>query len=157
MTTQTGTLALVPRICAAVSIPVIAAGGISNAEGVVAAMELGAVGVQAGTAFLLCSEAKTNPLHRAALKSDASRHTALTNVFTGRPARSIVNRLIREVGPIARAAPAFPSAAGLVSQLRTAAEASGSDDFTPLWCGQNATGCREIAAAELLHSLVSRL
>ncbi len=157
MTTQTGTLALVPRICAAVSLPVIAAGGIASPAGVAAAMTLGAAGVQAGTAFLLCAEAKTSSLHRAALKSEASQHTALTNVFTGRPARGIVNRLMRELGPMATSAAAFPFAAGPVSLLRAAAEASGCDDFTPLWCGQNATGCREIAAADMLKILVSGL
>lgn len=157
MTTQTGTMALVPRICAAVSLPVIAAGGIAGPEGIAAAMTLGAAGVQIGTAFLLCPEAKTSVLHRAALKSDASQHTALTNVFSGRPARGIVNRLMREVGPMAAAATAFPSAAGPVSLLRAAAEANGCDDFTPLWSGQNATGCRELPAAELLQILASGL
>lgn len=157
MTTQTGTLALVPRIRAAIALPVIAAGGIASTAGVAAALALGAAGVQVGTAFLLCTEAKTSPLHRAALRGDASQHTAITNVFTGRPARSIVNRLVREVGPMAASTTAFPTAAGPVSALRAAAEATGSDDFTPLWCGQNATGCREIAAADLLKMLVSGL
>jgi len=157
MTTQTGTLTLVPRIRAAISLPVIAAGGIASPAGVAAALALGAAGVQVGTAFLLCTEAKTSPLHRAALRGDASQHTAITNVFTGRPARSIVNRLVREVGPMAASTTAFPTAAGPVSALRAAAEATGSDDFTPLWCGQNATGCREIAAADLLKILVSGL
>jgi nitronate monooxygenase len=157
MTTQTGTLALVPRIRAAISLPVIAAGGIASTAGIAAALALGAAGVQVGTAFLLCTEAKTSPLHRAALRGNASQHTAITNVFTGRPARSIVNRLVREVGPMAASPTAFPTAAGPVSALRAAAEATGSDDFTPLWCGQNATGCREIAAADLLRILVSGL
>ena len=157
MTTQSGTFALVPQIADAVSVPVIAAGGIVNPESVAAAIALGAAGIQVGTAFLLCTEAKTSPLHRAALESASSQHTALTNVFTGRPARSIVNRLIREVGPMATTATAFPSAATLVTALRAAAEPSGISDFTSLWCGQNATGCREVAAAELLQSLVSSL
>tara|TARA_B110000503_G_scaffold118459_1_gene179422 strand:+ start:6236 stop:7297 length:1062 start_codon:yes stop_codon:yes gene_type:complete len=156
MTTQTGTIALVPRICAAISVPVIAAGGIASPEGVSAAMTLGAAGVQIGTAFLLCPEAKTTALHRAALKSDASQHTALTNVFTGRPARSIVNRLVREVGPMASTVAPFPAAAGPISLLRAAAEANGSHDFTPLWSGQNTTGCREIPAAELLQLFTSQ-
>jgi nitronate monooxygenase len=157
MTTQTSTLALVPQICGAVSIPVIAAGGIASPEDVVAILKVGATGVQVGTTFLLSTEARTSSLHRAALKSDASRNTALTNVFTGRPARSIVNRLVREVGPMSASATAFPSAAGPVSQLRAAAEAVGSSDFTPLWCGQNATGCREAPAAEILQYLVNAL
>ncbi|CAA0078545.1 Putative monooxygenase [Halioglobus japonicus] len=153
MTTQTGTMAFVPRVCAAVSVPVIAAGGIASAEGVAAAMMLGSAGVQIGTTFLLCPEAKTSALHRAALKSEAVHHTALTNVFTGKPARSIVNRLVREVGPMADTVSPFPSAAGPVSLLRAAAEPNGNDDFTPLWSGQNATGCQEIPAAELLQKL----
>jgi nitronate monooxygenase len=156
MTTQTGTIALVPRVCAAVSVPVIAAGGIASPEGIRAAMALGASGVQIGTAFLLCLEAQTSALHRAALKSGASQHTALTNVFTGRPARSIVNRLVREVGPMSARATAFPAAAGPVSLLRAAAEATGNHDFSPLWSGQNATGCREVPAAELLRLLAPR-
>ena len=153
MTTQSGGLALLPRICAEVSIPVIAAGGIAGPEGVGAAMALGAAGVQVGTAFLLCPEADTSPLHRDALISDAASHTALTNVFTGRPARSIVNRLIREVGPMAPSAPPFPNAANAVSLLRQATEPLNSSDFTPLWCGQNANGCQQRPAAELLHWL----
>ena len=154
MTTQTGTLAFVPRVCAAVSVPVVAAGGIASAEGVAAAMTLGAAGAQIGTAFLLCPEANTSILHRAALKSEAAQHTTLTNVFTGRPARGIVNRLVREVGPMTDAASPFPSAAGPVSLLRATAEANGSSDFTPLWSGQNTSGCGEIPAAELLQRLV---
>ena len=157
MSTQMGTLALVPRICAAVSIPVIAAGGIASPAGIAAARAAGASGVQLGTAFLLCTEAKTSALHRAALQGERAQHTALTNVFTGRPARGIVNRLVREVGPMAASATAFPTAAAPVAALRAAAEAQGSADFTPLWCGQNATGCRAIPAAELLRSLVANL
>jgi nitronate monooxygenase len=153
MTTQMGTLSLVPQILSAVDLPVIAAGGIASAGGVEAALALGAAGVQVGTAFLLCPEATTGKLHRAALASAASRHTALTNVFTGRPARGIVNRLVREVGPMSAAAPPFPTAAGALAGLRKAAEKQGRDDFTSMWCGQNATGCREITAAELLRSL----
>ncbi|MEZ5570852.1 MAG: nitronate monooxygenase [Halioglobus sp.] len=157
MTTQSGTMALVPSIRAAVSVPVIAAGGIASAAGMTAALALGADAAQIGTAFLLCSEAKTSNLHRAALSSEAAQHTALTNVFTGRAARSIVNRLIREVGPMAECATAFPTAAGPVALLRSAAEALGKHDFTPLWCGQNALGCAEIPASEMLYRLTSEL
>jgi nitronate monooxygenase len=157
MTTQTGTMALVPRVRAAVPVPVIAAGGIASAAGVDAALALGACGVQAGTTFLLCKEANTTALHRAALKSAAAQHTAVTNVFTGRPARSIVNRLVREVGPLTQSATAFPTAASPVSLLRAAAEKHGSHDFTPLWCGQNATGCAELPAAAVLRKLAGGL
>ena len=154
LTTQVGTLALVPQIVSAVKVPVIAAGGIADSAGVVAAMALGTVAVQIGTAYLLCPEATTSAVHRAALKGNASSHTALTNVFTGRPARSIVNRLMREMGPISRVAPSFPLAAAAVLPLRTAAEARNSGDFSPLWSGQNASGCAEIPAAELTRRLM---
>jgi nitronate monooxygenase len=151
--TQMGTLALVRQVVQAVRVPVIAAGGIADAAGVAAAMALGAAGAQVGTAYLLCPEATTTALHRAALKSDAARVTALTNVFTGRPARGIVNRAMRELGPISAAAPAFPQAAPAMGVLRARAESLGRSDFSPLWSGQNASGCREIPAAELTREL----
>jgi len=157
VTTQVGTLALVPQIVNAVKVPVIAAGGIADARGVRAALALGAAGVQVGTAYLLCPEATTNALHRAALKSEAARHTVLTNVFTGRPARGIVNRLIREVGPINVAAPTFPLAASAIAPLRARAESLGSGDFSPLWAGQNASGCKEVSAAQLTRELSTEL
>ncbi|HEY5636102.1 MAG TPA: nitronate monooxygenase [Burkholderiales bacterium] len=153
LTTQVGTLALVPQVVAAVKLPVIAAGGIADAAGVRAAMALGASGVQVGTAFLLCPEAITSALHRAALASEAALHTALTNVFTGRPARGIVNRIIRELGGMSAAAPAFPLATGAIGPLRAKAEAAGSGDFSPLWSGQNASGCKALPAAELTRAL----
>ena len=153
LTTQIGTFALVPQIVRAVSVPVVAAGGIADAAGVAAAMALGAVGAQVGTAYMLCPEATTSAVHRAALASDAARHTALTNVFTGRPARSIVNRLMREIGPISGVAPQFPLAFAAVLPLRARAEAQGHGDFSPLWAGQNASGCKEVPAAELTREL----
>jgi len=153
LSTQTGTLALVPQIVRAVRVPVIAAGGIAHAKGVAAAMALGAAGAQVGTAYLLCPEATTSALHRAALKSDAARLTAITNVFTGRPSRGIVNRLIRELGPMSDAAPEFPLAASAILPLRTRAESGGRNDFSPMWAGQNASGCKEIPAAVLTREL----
>jgi len=116
-------------------------------------LTLGATAVQVGTAFLLCPEATTTRVHRDALKSDAARHTALTNVFTGRPARGIVNRIVREVGPISANAPAFPLAPAALAPLRAEAERRGSGDFSPLWSGQNASGCREIPAGQLTRDL----
>lgn len=153
LTTQIGTFALLPQIVRAVKVPVIAAGGIADARGVAAAIALGAAGVQTGTAYLLCPEATTSSVHRAALKSTAAQHTALTNLYTGRPARGIVNRLISELGPISAAAPAFPLATSAIAPLRAKAESQGSGDFSPLWCGQNASGCREIPAAQLTREL----
>jgi len=151
--TQVGTFALIPQIVRSVRVPVIAAGGIADATGVAAAMALGAVGVQIGTAYLLCPEATTSAIHRAALKGEDARATAVTNVFTGRPARGIVNRLVRELGPMSTAAPEFPLAATAVAPLRARAESVGSGQFSPLWAGQNVSGCREIPAAELTRSL----
>ena len=154
VTTQPGTLALVPQIARAVRVPVIAAGGIADAKGVAAAFALGAAGVQVGTAYLLCPEATTSAVHRAALKSEGARHTALTNLFTGRPARGIVNRLMRELGPMSAVPPAFPLATAAIAPLRAKAEARGSGDFSPLWSGQNASGCREVPAAQLTRELL---
>ena len=152
LTTQVGTLALVRQLVKTIDRPVIAAGGIADAEGVAAALALGAAGVQIGTAYLLCPEATTSALHRQALKSEAARHTALTNLFTGRPARGIVNRLMRELGPIGPA-PAFPLATAAIAPLRAKAESQGSEDFSPLWSGQDASGCREVGAAQLTRDL----
>jgi nitronate monooxygenase len=157
LSTQAGTFALLPQIARAVKVPVIAAGGISDAHGVAAAMALGAAGVQVGTTYLLCPEATTSAVHRAALKSDGVRHTALTNLFTGRPARGIVNRLITERGPVSDAVPAFPLATAAIAPLRAKAESRGSGDFSPMWAGQNATGCKEIPAAQLTRELASTL
>jgi len=157
LTTQLGTFALVPQVVAAVKVPVIAAGGIADAAGVAAAIALGASAVQVGTAYLLTDEATTSAVHRAALKSEGARHTALTNLFTGRPARGIVNRILRELGPMNARAPEFPLATAAIAPLRAKAEARGSGDFSPLWSGQNASGCREVPAAELTRELASRL
>ncbi len=157
LTLQMSTLALVPQMVREVKVPVIAAGGIADARGVAAALALGAAGVQAGSAYLLCPEATTRSVHRAALKSAAARHTALTNLFSGGPARGIINRVMRELGPINAAAPAFPMAAAAMAPLRAHAEARGSGDFSPLWSGQNPTGCKEIPAARLTQELAAGL
>ena len=144
LTRQMGTFALLPQIVQAVKIPVIAAGGIADAAGVKAALALGAAAVQIGTAYLLCDEATTSPLHRAALKSAASQHTALTNLFTGRPARGIVNRLMRELGAISDKSPEFPLATGAIAPLRAAAEKAAAATFR--LCGQVKT---PVAAVKL--------
>ena len=155
LTTQLGTFALVPQIVAAVRLPVIAAGGIADAAGVKAAIALGAVAAQVGTAYLLCPEATTSTVHRAALASPAARHTALTNLFTGRPARGIVNRVMRELGPVSPDVPDFPLAVGAMTPLRSRAEQQGRGDFSPLWSGENASGARQVSAAALTRELCS--
>jgi nitronate monooxygenase len=157
MSTQMGSFALLPQVLKAVRVPVIAAGGIADARGVAAVMALGAAGVQIGTSYLLCPEATTSAIHRAALKSETARYTALTNLFSGRPARGIVNRVIRELGPMGKTVPEFPLAGGAITPLRSNAEAAGSGDFSPLWSGQNASGCREIPAADLTRALAAEL
>jgi nitronate monooxygenase len=153
LTTQLGTFALVPQVRRAVRVPVVAAGGVADPAGVAAALALGADGVQVGSAYLCCPEAQTSPAYRAALRSPAARHTALTNLFTGRPARGIVNRAMRELatGPlgISALAPAFPLATSATAPLRAHAEKLGRTDFTPLWAGQNAAQCTDLPAGEL--------
>ena len=150
---QIGTFALLPQLVTALDVPVIAAGGIADAAGVAAAKALGAAGVQVGTAYLLCDESRASLLHRQALQSAAAGQTVLTTLFSGRPARGIVNRLIRELGPRPAAAPAFPLASNAIASLRSKAEPEGIDHFSPLWAGQNVSGCRAVPAAQLTRAL----
>jgi nitronate monooxygenase len=157
LTTQVGTFSLLPQIVQKVKLPVIAAGGIADAAGVAAALSLGASAVQIGTAYLLCTETNTSQIHRTAIKSEASQHTAITNLFSGRPARSIVNRIMREIGPISQNTSAFPLALTAISAIKKLAESEGISDFSSLWCGQNATGCKEISAAEMTRALAAKL
>ena len=154
LSTQIGTMALLPQIVQAVEVPVIAAGGVGSDQSVAAAKLLGAAGVQIGTAYLCSHEASTSALHRGALLSPAAQHTALTTLFSGRPARGIVNRLMRELGPLNAAAPAFPLATAAIAPLRAAAEAQGLSDFTPLWSGQNASNARSWGATEITRGFV---
>jgi nitronate monooxygenase len=153
LATQMGTFALLPQIVRAVPLPVVAAGGIADARGVAAAFALGAAGVQVGTKYLLCPETTTTEIHRAALTDSERSVTALTNLFTGRPARGIMNRLMKELGPLSALAPEFPLASAAIAPLREAAERLGRDDFTPLWAGQNVSGCRAVPAAVLTSEL----
>ena len=149
---QVGTFALVPQIADAVDLPVIAAGGIADARGIHAALALGASAVQIGTAYLLCPEAKISAPHRAALQSPQAEVTALTNLFTGRPARGVVNRLMRELGPLSAEAPAFPLSGGALAPLRAASEPQGSGDFMSLWAGQAAPLAKALPAGELTQT-----
>ena len=156
LSAQTGTFALLPQVVAAVRQPVIAAGGIATADGVAAAMRLGAAAVQVGTAFLCANEASTSALHRAALHSDDAQHTAVTNVFSGRPARGIVNFAMREFGgdtAMSDLAPPFPYAGNAMGMLKVAAEKQGNADFSSLWAGQNTSGCIDAPAGDIVHLL----
>jgi len=150
---QVGTFALIPQVVDAVQIPVIAAGGIGDARGIVAALALGASGVQIGTAYLRCPETRTSPVHRKALETVRDDQTVITNVITGRPARGIVNRAIQEIGPINAQVPEFPRAAEAITPLRAHAERNGSGDFSPLWAGQAAALSLEMPAGRLTRIL----
>jgi nitronate monooxygenase len=152
---QVGTFALVPQIVDAVKVPVIAAGGLSDARGIAAAFALGAAGAYVGTAYLHCPEAKISAPHRAALTASQDDSTAITNLMTGRPARGIVNRVMREIGPVNAVAPAFPLAAGALAPLRAKAEAAGSGDFSPMWSGQAAALGRTMPAGALTRALAA--
>ena len=152
---QVGTFALVPQVVDAVSVPVIAAGGVTDARGIVAALALGASAVQMGTAYLFCPEAKVSEVHRIALRESQDDSTVLTNIFTGRPARGIINRAIRELGPLSDVAPAFPLAGAALGPLKAKAEQAGKGDFTSLWSGQAARLGRELPAGELTRALIS--
>ena len=151
ITTQVGTMALVPQISEAVKVPVIAAGGIADAGGIGASFALGASAVQLGTAYLLCPESKISPVYRKALTKP--NQTAITNIFTGRPARGIVNRIVRELGPMSDLAPQFPLAASAIAPLRQ----TGSEGFAQMWAGQAASVCRELPAGELTKFLASHM
>src|SRR5580704_5634955 len=152
---QLGTLVLVPQVVDAVKVPVIAAGGIADGRAIAAALTLGASAVQMGTAYLLCPEATISALHRAAIKSAKDKLSAISNVLTGRPARVLVNRIVREVGPLATDVPSFPLGAVALEPLRTKAESQGSADFTGLYAGEAAALCRELPAGELTLKLAA--
>ena len=152
---QPGTMALVPQAADAVEVPIVAAGGIADGRSIAAAFALGAAGVQIGTAYLLASESRISDLHRDALARSRDDGTVLTNIFTGRPARGLVNRIVREIGPMSPDAPAFPTAAGVMAPLRAMAEATGSSDFSPLWSGQAASLSRPGSALALTRELAA--
>lgn len=156
LNTQMGMVALLPQIIAATDLPVIAAGGIADRTGIQAALAMGAAGVQLGTVFLLCDESRISDIHRQALQNLESP-TALTNIFSGGPARGLVNRVMTELGTMVKAAPPFPLATSAIGPLRTAAEQQGLGDFSPLWSGQNRTGCRSVPAAKLVKYLFEGL
>lgn len=153
--TQLGLFALLPQVRDAVSVPVIAAGGIADARGIVAALALGASGVQLGTAYLFCPEANVSPLYRRALAHAAEKGTAITNLFSGRPARGILNRYLQESGPMSDVAPPFPYAATLVAPLRAASERAGSLDYMQLWAGQAAGLAQSMPADQFTRKLAA--
>lgn len=152
LNTQIGLMALVPQVVDAVSVPVIAAGGIGDARGIVAAFALGASAVQLGTAYLFTPEASINASHRYAIRHAQASETALTNLFTGRPARGIVNRVMRELGAINPAAPAFPTSGGALMPLKAKDEAG----FSNLWAGQALRLGKDISSYDLTRQLAEQ-
>jgi nitronate monooxygenase len=155
MSTQLGTLALTPQVVDAVDVPVIAAGGIADGRGIAAAFALGAAGVQIGTAFLFTREATISPLHHAAISGETATSTAITNVFSGRPARCVLNRAVRELGPMHDESPEFPLGFAAMAPLRAEAEGRGCRDFSAHYCGQSAPLSRggPVGAADLTQWL----
>ena len=153
----TGTLSLVPQIVDAVDVPVIAAGGIGDARGVIAVLALGAEGVQIGTAFLACEESGASRLHREALRGQDVGHTGLTRGFTGRLARGIHNRLMEELNREGTEILPYPLQRALVRNLSMAAEAAGRSDLLPLWAGQSAALSAHSDASAFLDSLVEEV
>lgn len=150
---QPGTFSLLPQVVDAVKVPVVAAGGIADGRGIAAAFALGASAVQIGTAYLRCPESKVTAAGRIALAQASDESTVITNVMTGRPARGVANRVMREVGPISPDAPAFPHAATALGPLKAAAEKQDKVDFTNLWAGQAVRMGKEMPAAELTRAL----
>ncbi|MBX7200633.1 MAG: nitronate monooxygenase [Rhodospirillaceae bacterium] len=148
-----GTLALTRQIVMAVKLPVIAAGGIADGAGIAAVLALGAAAAQIGTAFLLCPEAATKPVHRAAIVNAKDNDTTVTRVFSGRPARVIANRFVHEMSDAAVLAAPFPAQHSLTSPLRQPSQDRGSTDFLPLYAGQAAGMARAVPAAELMNAL----
>ncbi len=152
---QVGTFALLPQVVDAVKVPVIATGGVSDGRGIAAAFALGAAGVQVGSAYLRCPESKVFAPARVVLAAANDKSTVITNVMTGKPARGVANRAMREVGPISPDAPAFPHSATALGPLKQAAEKLGKTDFTSMWAGQAVRLGRDMPAAELTRALAN--
>ena len=149
-----GTMALVPQIVDAVSIPVIAAGGIMDGRGLAAALALGAQAVQLGTAFLTCDEAGANSAYRLQLMRAHEDETALTRAFSGRAARGVVNRVMREVDEAAILP--FPLQNALTRPLRTEAARQGRAEFLSLWAGQGLRMVRTGKAAAMVAEITTQ-
>jgi len=149
-----GTMALVPQLVDAVSVPVIAAGGIADGRGIAAALALGAAGVQIGTAFLTCEESSVPKAHQASLMASDGSNTALTKTFSGRPARGIKNRYLDDLLSMEDDLPDFPLMNTLTGPLRKKSAANNSPDFIAQWSGQAVGMNRKTTVSELIKALV---
>jgi nitronate monooxygenase len=152
-----GTFSLIPQVADAVKIPVIAAGGIADGRGIVAAMTLGAAGVQIGTSFLACEESGASAAHREALHSSAARQTILTRVFSGRMARGMINDFVREMTPHEASIPEFPVQNWLTQSIRRVATLAHDTNALSLWAGQSAPLSTRTTAARLMEKLLKEV
>ncbi len=150
-----GSISLIPQVADAVGVPVIAAGGIADGLGLVAALALGAEGVQIGTAFLPCEGSGASTALRKALLSKAAIRTDLTDAFTGRLARGMVNRLMDELSDIRSPRLPFPLQHALTQTVAGPASTQERADLMPLWAGQSAGLCRHTQASELMAELIA--
>lgn len=152
-TSMVGTMALVPQMVDALSIPVIAAGGIMDGRGLAAALTLGAQAAQMGTAFLTCEESGAHPGFKRAVLEAAEDETAITRAFSGRAARSIKNRFLMEVGAHEQEIPPFPVQNALTRDVRAAAQEQNRPEFMSLWAGQGLRLARTATASELVRNV----
>lgn len=152
-----GTMSLVPQMSDRVGVPVVAAGGIADGRGAAAALALGAEGVQMGTAFLACEESGTHEKHREAIGRCVDDGTSVTEVFSGKPARSIRNRMMEELEAYAREFPDYPIHNGLTKPIRSEAKKQGRPEFMSLWAGQSAGMSRRMPAAELVKAVAGEV
>jgi nitronate monooxygenase len=150
-----GTFSLVPQVVDAVSIPVVAAGGIADGRGLAAALTLGADGVQIGTGFLATAESGASEIHKAALQSPAARTTVLTRLFSGRPARGILNDLVRDLAAAEDQVPGYPVQNALMKSIRSGAYAQCDVEHASLWAGQAANLARRQSAGDYLTALIA--
>lgn len=150
---QLGTMALIPQIVDAVDVPVIAAGGIADGRAIAACLTLGASAAQIGTAYLFCQESTISDVYRDAITNASSSDTCLTNVFSGRPTRTLVNRMVTEQGPMAKGAPSFPRGFSISGVLRNQAEKLGNRDFSAHYCGQSVAMGAATDARQLTQTL----
>ena len=148
---------LLPQIVNNVNVPVIAAGGIADGRGIAAALMLGAQGVQLGTAFLKCPEASVHPLWKKALENSGSRETRITSAFTGRPARGIVNHLIKETEGKGYILPDFPKVGSIIKPLANSVAQKGDESFLSLWAGQSAPMSKSLPAKDLVQELTKEV
>ncbi len=150
---MTGTLSLTRMLVRSVSKPIVAAGGIMDGAGIAAALALGAQAVQMGTAFIPCPEAIAPEVHKQSLLAQRDDNSTITEKFTGKPARGIANRYIREANANAHPQLPFPIQGGLTGKLRAASAMAGNPEFYALWCGQAAALSRAMPAAQLVATL----